>query len=391
MSKDKKKTKEDQTQQPPEGQAQPPAVGQTLPVPAELVTEPLQPDLETHLRWEAGMVQGKRQYAENLRNIVETRSYRRQGYDSLEEYMNVRWASNRNDAYKLVNWLKAVEFLEANGVTEPLQNLSKEAALVFRRWASRPEVFYLAYQQIVARQEEPTQQRLEEESKMQQEFLIEADRTPDLTQEEFQAYRKLASLSEAWQLKEKSASAADLLEACLKLKRRPSLVTLTSVARGPALLTFVEQLEPVKVLVTSIKEKKARLEQLERQKREKDRELLAPIRQLQDEIAEAEGDEDQEADEEQGAEDEEKEDGKGGLVDLVFSVRGTFRIKDADAVLRQIKKGEVEVSFAVAPKTQTQITLATKEGNLVSESADWKAEAWEEAEAEEEEDVKPVP
>lgn len=69
-------------------------------VPGEMVvTDPLQEQVERHRQIEMGMAQGKRQFAECLRAIVQERTYRSEGFESLEDYMNIRWASSQNFGY----------------------------------------------------------------------------------------------------------------------------------------------------------------------------------------------------------------------------------------------------------------------------------------------------
>ena len=367
-------------------------------VPGEMVvTDPLQ-QLERHRQLEIGVAQGKLQSAQCLRAIVEERTYRSEGYDRLDDYMNIRWATTAKSAYAAITWLNALEFLDSKGVTDPLQNLKKEAALVFRRWQNRPEIFYLAYQQVVERGEEPTQERLENEANVQQDFLIEADRTPDVTQEEYRAYQRLAALPCAYEFEPEQApgqnSADDLLDRCRKLKKKPPLKLVLSVARGPALLTFVQQLEPVSAEVASLKQLKQKKAELERQKREQIKRLQEELHNIQEEITKSEGnlsDEDEnDDDEDQGpttlrlvepspttTECEQPSEGER-LVEIVFSVYGRFKLKEPDAILEKIKDEEIDVAFLLGP-TESKVTLKMESGDLVSEKAEWDVERLEPA------------
>jgi hypothetical protein len=210
-------------------------------------------------------------------------------YASFEEYVLLEFGKTRKWGYDELTRLRAVEYLESKGVTDPLQNLSKEAALVFRKWEFRPEVFVLAYQQIVERDEQPTQERLEKECHVQSDYLHEASQTPDLTQEEYRSYQTLDALPYTYQLDKDFQSAGELVEACRSLKRRPPLKAMARVARGADLVVLVRELEPLCAEAAKLKGLKEKKAGLEKQKREKIKELADELQKVEDEIAKAEG------------------------------------------------------------------------------------------------------
>jgi hypothetical protein len=226
-----------------------------------------------------------------LRRVHAEKLWQDLGYTSFGEYVLLEFRRTPKWAYDGLNLLRAEECLEARGVTDPLGTLSKEAALVFRKRENCPDVFVLAYQQIVERGEQPTQARLEQECEVQHDYLHEASQTPDLTQEEYRAYLRLSALPYTYQLDKNFQSAADLLEACRSLRREPPLKAITQVARGGDLVALVAQLEPLSAEVARLKELRQQKADLERAKRDLVKDLTEKIRQKDAEIAQVEGDE----------------------------------------------------------------------------------------------------
>jgi hypothetical protein len=267
--------------------------------PAQAV--PLEPDVTAPLESEDRMAlalrltseikQGLRDALRKLRRVHAEKLWEDLGYTSFGEYVLLALGYTRKWGYQRLTLLGAVEHLEARGVTDPLQHLSPEAALVFRKWQNCPEVFVLAFQQILERGEQPTQARLEHECEVQNDYLHEASQTPDLTQEEYRAYLRLSALPYTFQLDRDFQSPADLLEACRSLKKRPPLKAITQVARGPDLVAVVQQLEPLSAEVARLRELRQQKADLERAKRDLVKDLTEKIRQKDAEIAQVEGDE----------------------------------------------------------------------------------------------------
>jgi hypothetical protein len=156
-------------------------------------------------------------------------------------------------------------------------------------------VFVLAYQQILERGEHPTQERLEQECRVQNDYLQEVSQTPDLTQEEYQAYRRLEPLPYTYVLDKDFQSMGELLQACCSVKRRPPLKTITRLARGDDLVALVEQLEPLGAEVAKLKELKQKKADLEKEKRDRVKDLMEQIHQVDTEIAKVEGEDEDEA------------------------------------------------------------------------------------------------
>jgi hypothetical protein len=299
-------------QTPQDGQPQP-TDRMALPVVSEAsassdhlaVTAPLQSEdrRALALRLTGEIRQDYRNAIYKLRRVHAEKLWQDLGYTSFGEYVLLEFRKCRKWGYDALTLLRAEECLEARGVADPLRTLSTEAALVFRKWENRPEVFVLAYQQIVERGEQPTQERLEHECGVQNDYLLEASQSPDLTQEEYRAYLRLSALPYTYQLDKNFQSAADLLEACRSLKRKPPLKAITQVARDGDLVALVQQLEPLSAEVARVKELKQQKADLEKEKRDLVKDLTEKIRQKDAEIEQAEG-------EEEGA--AEDGDGEGG-------------------------------------------------------------------------------
>jgi hypothetical protein len=259
------------------------------------VTGPLQREdrMALALRLTAEIKQDLRSAIRKLGQVHRERLWEEMGYQSFGEYVLLEFGKTPKWGYQRLTLHKAVEWLEAQGVTDPLLHLSPEAALVFRKWENSPEVFFLAYQQVLESGDRPTQDRLTEECEVQNDYLREASFTPDLTQEEYRAYRRLNGLPYTFQLDREFQSADDLLEECRTLKKKPPLKAITRVARGDNLVGLVQQLEPLGAEVVRLKELKQKKEDLEKQRRDHVKDLNEELRQVEAEIADAEGSEDE--------------------------------------------------------------------------------------------------
>jgi hypothetical protein len=244
------------------------------------------------------------------------------GYYSFGEYILVEFIHKRNWGYKQITLVKAADALEAKGIVNPLANLSPEAAQVFRKWENRPEVFTLAYQQIVERDEKPTQARLAAECEVQNDYLLETELTPGLTQEEYQAWNKI-ELPKPFGLDNEYATTESLLSECKRQRGKPPLKRITKLVRGDDLLSFVKELEPVAVDLAKLKEIDAEIEKLNQgidaksdaieakiEKLRKNKKSSAAIKELEEEKAKLEEEKAQlEKQLEQEKEEEGEEDG----------------------------------------------------------------------------------
>jgi hypothetical protein len=239
-------------------------------------------DLERLKRFEAQMEQGFRSYVEGLRVVLTERLYRAMGYHSVEDYMQGRWAKTRRWAYDQLMWLSTVQFLESKNVTNPLQNLSVDAAQVFRQWQNRPEIFYLAYRRVVETGDEPTKDRLEREAEVQQAYLLEADSIPELTFAEYEAYQRLDSLPSDYSLE--ATTAAELIRKSRERVHKPYLSQLAAVARGEELVKVVDALAPLSAEVAKVHDLKKKKDTLQKQKREQTQALTEQIREVTAEL-----------------------------------------------------------------------------------------------------------
>ena len=261
------------------------------------------------LHLEAKFEKGFRQAIEALKQIKGDKLYREVGFTTFEDYLQIRWSRTRSWAYQQLTWLDAVEYLEAQNVQSPLQNLSVDAAQVFKHWESRPEVFYGAFKRIVQDKAEPTKERLEQETAVQADFLADQYRTPDLTFQEYQAYRRLDALPVDHSFPEDVQSVEQCIAICQEMKARPTLETICKVARGEALSDLVDQLMPLVQKAAEIKKLEARLMELEQIKRDENQKYLDEIHKLEEMIAEVGEEPDDEIEEEDASpEQDEKSD-----------------------------------------------------------------------------------
>ncbi len=270
------------------------------------VTDPLQAQLfQRHRTLEARLKQGRREFAESLTLIIEERTYRALGYDRLEDYTVAELGLTRKTAYLWRTWWRACVCLERHGVKDPFEHLAAEAALVFRTWEERPEIFYLAYARVVERGQRPTQVALEAEAIVQSGYLREADLVPDLTPEEYEAYQRLSDLPYTYELDRDFDSTEKLIGECRARRRKPPLKVMAKLARGPDLLELIRQLEGLAEGMVRVRTLKRKRDELAKQKRELSRNLGEQMEELDEQIAALEPENPSETDE---AAEEEEED-----------------------------------------------------------------------------------
>jgi hypothetical protein len=193
------------------------------------------------------------------------------GYSGFEQYMNMEFCKSRSWGYDIIVWQEAMDVLDANGIV--MAQLSQDAAQVYREYKDRPEVFVQAFRQLLERGENnPSQEVLRAECKLQADYLYEIGLSDDLTQEEFQAYRKLQGLKESWQLedfvKAGGATPETLVKECTRLVRKPALRILTQVVRGPELIALVDTLEPVAKEAAKVPELHKKMPDIKEKRRE---------------------------------------------------------------------------------------------------------------------------
>jgi hypothetical protein len=198
--------------------------------------------------------------------------WRELNYTGFEEYCLMEFNKTRKWGYEQITMVKAGNALAAKGVENPLANLSKEAALVYRQWENRPEVFTLACLQILEDDGALTKKALEAECPIQAEYLRQADLVSGWTQEEFRAYRKLDHIAHSYEINEfivNSRPNADQLGGeCLRLKKKPGITDLAKVVRGADLVKLVADLEPLARDMAKVPElQKALAELKEKRKR----------------------------------------------------------------------------------------------------------------------------